>query len=195
MNGSDFDWGVGGTFGVRSSIALNPPYIVVHGSTGFCLLTGSVRSWSWSAEGPLGLLIFCEAENLRENLRYAHVGQSFSPLRGDVALHEERWRKAGIGGYQVSLRRQDSLLLCCVALSKEKEKEEEKEKEKKKKKKKTRQDDDDADDDDGDGDDNDKGASCVCSLLRSCLSLSCLSLSCLSLFLFVSFCLSFFSST
>ena len=37
----------------------------------------------------------------------------------------------------MSLRRQDSLLLCCVALSKEKEKEEEKDKEEEKKKKKT----------------------------------------------------------
>ena len=41
------------------------------------------------------------------------------------------------------------------------------------------------DDDDDNGDDKNKGTSCVCSLLRSCLSLSCL-----SLFLFVSFCLS-----
>ena len=31
---------------VRSSIAFAPPYIVLHGSTGFCLLTGSARSCS-----------------------------------------------------------------------------------------------------------------------------------------------------
>ena len=74
----------------------------------------------------------------------------------------------------MSLRRQDSLLLCCVALSKEKEKEEEKDKEEEKKKKKTRQDDNDADDDDGDGDDVASQLPCLSSVvfLSVCLFLS-----------------------
>ena len=55
-NGSDFDWGVGGTFGVRSRLAFAPPYIVVHGSTGFCLLSRRAKfwSWSWAPDLPVG---------------------------------------------------------------------------------------------------------------------------------------------
>ena len=120
-------------FGVRSSVGFAPPYIVLHGSTGFCLLFGRAKFWSWSRRSP-GPPDFLRDENLHLKSCRGHVGQSSPPLRGAVAPHEERWRKARIGGYQVSLRRQDSLLLCCVALSKEKEKEEEKEEEKKKKK-------------------------------------------------------------
>ena len=33
-------------FGVRSSVGFAPPYIVLHGSTGFCLLTASAKFWS-----------------------------------------------------------------------------------------------------------------------------------------------------
>ena len=50
-------------FGVRSRLAFAPPYIVLHGSTGFCLLTASAKFWPWSAP-PLPPLGQTRASNL-----------------------------------------------------------------------------------------------------------------------------------
>ena len=99
--GSDFDWGVGGDLRVRSSVGFAPPYIVVHGSTGFCLLSRRAKFWS-KRPPPLPPLGQTRDENQGGNLLPQTCGQSSPPLRG-VGLPRGAWRRVRIGGHQMSL--------------------------------------------------------------------------------------------
>ena len=93
--GSDFDWGVGGEFPpVRSSAAFAPPYIVVHGSTGSCLLTGPAKfwSWSWAPDLPVGQT---RDENQGGNLLPRTCWPELSAAFAAWALHGERGAGSG----------------------------------------------------------------------------------------------------